>query len=172
MLKAGAAMYGRHHSVQECILTLCKSAGVTAKREVLIDTSGQRPADVYIPSFSRGQPVAYDVTVSHPSQACNTPSDGGAGRQTASERAALSKVELKNRKYLAQCEARGVVFLPLVVCSFGGWLPIGEDLVKELASRSSGRTGVDPGVLQGQYWQRLSTALWRGNARQILHCLA
>ena len=27
-------------------------------------------------------------------------------------------------------------------------------------------------MLQAQYWQRPSLALWRGNARQILHCLA
>jgi hypothetical protein len=40
MLKPGIAMYGRHHAIQECLLSLCRSAGVPAKREVLIDNSG------------------------------------------------------------------------------------------------------------------------------------
>ena len=172
LLKPGVAMYGRHHAVQECILSLCRSAGVPAKREVLIDTSGLRPADVFLPNFSGGLPIAADVTVSHPSQGLTHASDGAAQRCSASERAALDKVDQKNRKYRAQCDARGVQFLPLAVCSFGGWLPQGEDLIKELATRSAGRTGKDEGVVRAQFWERLSIALWRGNARQILHCLA
>jgi len=47
LLKPGLAMYGRHHAVQECLMSLAMSAGVAARREVLIDTStNQRPADV------------------------------------------------------------------------------------------------------------------------------
>ena len=99
LLKPGVAMYGRHHAVQECLLSMCRSAGVPAKREVLIDTSGQRPADVFLPNFSRGQPFAVDVTVSHPSQSSTTRSDGTTHGASASERAALDKVALKNHKY-------------------------------------------------------------------------
>ena len=55
---------------------------------------------------------------------------------------------------------------------FGGWLPEGEKNVQELAVNSAGRTGRDYGIVLMQFWQRLSIALWRGNARQILHCLA
>ena len=172
LLKAGVAMYGRHHAVQECLLTLCRSAGVPAKREVLIDTSGQRPADVFLPNFSRGLPVAVDVTVSHPSQGLTNSGDDAARRLSASERASLDKADLKMRKYHDQCRVRGVEFVPLAVCSFGGWLPQGEVMVKELAARAATRTGVDSGVVQAQFWERLGIALWRGNARQILHCLS
>jgi len=171
MLKPGIAMYGRHHAIQECLLSLCRSAGVPAKREILIDNSGQRPADVFLPNFSQGQPVAADVTVSHPSQAPPNPSDGAAPTLSASERAALVKSDLKNRKYKTQCDARGVAFMPVVVCSFGGWLPEGEELVHELANRSASRSGRDVATTKAQFWERLSIALWRGNARQLLHCL-
>ena len=165
-------MYGRHHAVQECLLGLCSSAGVPAKREVLIDTSGQRPADVFLPNFLRGAAVAIDVTVSHPSQSRAIASDDASHRQSASVRAALDKVDAKDRKYKSQCDARGVHFQAIAVCSFGGWLPEGEDFVKDLASRAAARGGTELGTVLGQYWQRLSLALWRGNARQILHCLA
>ena len=67
MLKPGLAMYGRHHSVQECMIGLCRSAGVAARKEVLVDSSNNRPADVYLPSWSHGVSYAIDVTVSHPS---------------------------------------------------------------------------------------------------------
>ena len=148
LLKPGVGMYGRHHAVQECILSLCRSASVPAKREVLIDTSGQRPADVFLPNFFGGQPVAADVTVSHPSQGLTHARDGGAQVQSASERAALDEVDQKNRKYRRQCEARGVEFVPLAVCTFGGWLPQGEKLIKDLAERSAARTGRDEGTVQ------------------------
>ena len=171
VLRPGFGMYGRHHAVQECLLGLCVSAGVPAKREILIDTSGQRPADVFLPNFFRGTSVAIDVTVSHPSQSTAIASDGASQRRSASERAALDKVDSKHRKYQTQCDARGVHFQAVAVCSFGGWLPNGEDLIKELARRAVGRGGGDFGAILSQYWQRLSLALWRGNARQILHCL-
>ena len=172
VLRLGFAMYGRHHAVQECLLSLCKSSSVPARREVLIDTSGQRPADVYLPNFHRGLPVAIDVTVSHPSQSRAIPGDDVTVSQSASVGAALAKVDAKVRKYQAQCDARGVRFQAIAICSFGGWLQEGEELVKELASRAAARGGGDPGTILAQYWQRLSLALWRGNARQVLHCLA
>ena len=172
VLKPGFAMYGRHHAIQECLLSLCQSSGVPARREVLIDTSGQRPADVYLPNFHRGVPVAIDVTVSHPSQSRSIPGDDVTASQSASVGAALAKVDAKTRKYKAQCDARGVIFQAIAICSFGGWLQEGEELVKELAARAASRGGSEPGIIVAQFWQRLSLALWRGNARQILHCLA
>ena len=116
--------------------------------------------------------MAVDVTVSQPSQSSPIIGDGTRPVASASERAALDKVALKNNKYRAQCEQRGAVFQAVAVCSFGGWLKEGQDLVEELANRCAGRLGQDPGIVAGQYWQRLGVALWRGNARQILHCLA
>ena len=158
--------------MQECVLELCRSAGVPARREVLIDNSGQRPADVYFPSFRRGQPLAVDVTVSHPSQATHTNSDGETVFQSASERAALAKADAKNTKYLRQCQDRGVLFQPVAICTFGGWLPEGIQLIQELAKRGAVRTRQDFSIIVTQYWQRLGIALWCGNTTQILHCLA
>ena len=73
------------------------------------------------------------------------------------------------RKHGSGCNAQGVEFLPLAVCSFGGWLPEGMEFVNALASRVAERTGVGHGVAVSQLWQRLSVTLWRANAQAILH---
>ena len=60
-------------------------------------------------------------------------------------------------------------FLPLVVCSFGGWLPEGEKFIGTVAKRLSDHIGLPLGVVASQLWQRLSISLWRSNARILLH---
>ena len=165
-------MQGRHHAIQESLLSLCQSAGVAARREVLIDpASAQRPADVFLPHWSRGISYAVDVTVTHPSQALHTIRDGVAPVESASAsvRAAEAKAALKTGKYAAQCDAHGVIFVAAAVCCYGGWLPDGERIVNDLAERAAVRSGVASSIVKGQFWQRLSIALWKGNASQILH---
>ena len=110
-----------------------------------------------------------DVTVSHPSQAIILNCDGEAQATSSSACAALDKVALKNNKYRTQCETHGVAFMAAVVCCFGGWLPDGEGLVNDLAERCAVRSGAQVAIVKGQFWQRLSLALWKGNASQILH---
>ena len=170
MKKPGLAMHGRHHGIQECLLSLCRSSGVAARKEVLIDDSGLRPADVYLPQWQRGVSYAVDVTVSHPSQSNLTSSVGVGGSASASIRASEARARQKDLKYKAQCEIRGVEFQAVAICCFGGWLNEGEDIVNDLANRNSSRSGKDVDKIRSQYWQRLSLALWRGNARQLLHC--
>ena len=170
LLKPGLAMYGRHHSIQECLMSLCKSAGVAARREVLIDSSSnQRPADVYLPNWHRGVSYAVDVTVTNPSQSTHTSRDGVASAASASVRAARAKVALKESKYKIQCESHGVSFVAAAICCYGGWLEEGENIVNELAERCAVRGGRDLAITKCQFWQRLSIALWKGNACQLLH---
>ena len=169
MLKPGLAMYGRHHAVQECIIALCRSAGVAARTEVLVDSSNNRPADVYLPCWSHGVSYAIDVTVSHPSQANNASRDGESEGTSASVRAAMAKVVAKNTKYQQQCEAQGIKFVAAAVCCFGGWLEEAEAIIIRLAERSTARLGAALPMVKSEFWQRLSIVLWRGTASQILH---
>ena len=134
-------MYGRHHAIQECLLSLCRSAGVPARKEVLIDASNSRPADVFLPGWHRGVSCAVDVTVTHPSQSNLTVCDGVSERPSASVRAAEAKARQTNTKYSAQCEAQGFSFAAAAVCCFGGWLPDGEHIVETLAERAGYRSG-------------------------------
>ena len=169
MLKPGLVMYGRHHAVQECIISLCRSAGVAARKEVLVDSSNNRPADVYLPCWSRGVSYAVDVTVTHPSQANHIIRDGESQTTSASVRAAVAKVSTKNAKYQQQCEAQGIHFVAAAICCFGGWLEEGEAIINTLAERSAARSGAALALIKSQFWQRLGIALWRGNASQLLH---
>ena len=166
LLRPGLAMHSRHDAVRDCLFEAAKTAGVRPQKEVIVDSSGRRPADVLFPAWSRGRPLAIDVTVTNPSQISSTQSarDG----LNASERAAVAKVSEKERKYKAQCAAKGVEFIAAAVCCYGGWLSEAEEVVKELGTRVAHRTHVSPGLAVGQLWQRIAVALWRGNARQVL----
>ena len=144
--------------------------GARPYRERGVDSSRRRPGDVYLPGWSQGQPLAADVTISHPSQASlATPAREG---DCASIRAAATAARDKVRKHQARCNAQGVEFLPLAVCSFGGWLPEGMEFVNALAARVAERTGLAHGTAVSQLWQRLSVTLWRANAQAILHSTA
>ena len=169
LLRPGLGMHGRHHGIQECLISLCRSAGVAARKEVLIDSSNSRPADVFLPHWSRGVSYAVDVTVSHPSQGITTMRDGEMPTDSASVSAAKAKVAQKTAKYKTQCDAQGVAFVAAAVCCFGGWLPDMEKMINELADRSALRSGFAASVIKAQFWQRLGVALWRGNASQLLH---
>ena len=131
LLKNGAAMYGRHHALRDVLFQAARSAGLRPRREVMVDSSGRRPADVYFPDWSRGEPLAVDVTVTNPSQTTTTLAarDG----VTASELSAMDRDREKNRLYSAQCAAQGVAFMAAPVCCYGGWLPHACTFVTELA---------------------------------------
>ena len=109
--------------------------------------------------------MALDLAMSHPSQGIIA--NQARGDTTASERAALAKVDENNDKCATACANRGVDFLPVILCAFGGRLAPAEDLLSKLASRLAERTGIQPAIASMQLWQLDSTNLWRGNARMI-----
>ena len=104
-----------------------------------------------------GVDLAADVTVSHFSQA--NPSLNASGEDNASVRAANRAANAKVVKHGPACRAQGVDFLPLAVCSFGGWLPEGEKFVRKVAERLAEKSGMDRSVVASQLWQRLSLTL-------------
>ena len=115
-----------------------------------------------------GRPLTVDVTVSHPSQA-SLSNQARTEQQSASLSAAAKLASDKVRKHGARCAAAGVDFLPLAVCSYGGWLPDGVKFVNQLADMLADHSGVSRAITGTQLWQRLSITLWRTNARCILH---
>ena len=91
--RTGVGMYGRHNAIRDVIYEVGNAARLRPCREVAVDSSGQRPADVFFPDWSRGRPLAVDVTVTHFSQAS---SQRNADLSfSASERAAHAKVIAK-----------------------------------------------------------------------------
>jgi hypothetical protein len=81
--------------------------------------------------------------------------------------------QAKNNKYLAACREADDQFIPMVLDAFGGWSPAARYVIQHgcrtLASASSRWTRASA----RQWWtQRLSFALWRGNAQAVQGCLA
>ena len=164
--QSGAGMYGRHHAIRDVIFEAGRAAALRPRREVAVDNSGRRPADVFLPSFSQGRPLCIDVTISHPSQTTTTLQ--ARGGVSASEQAALDKFVQKTRRYGEQCSSSGVDFLPVPVCAFGGMLESSTDFFDCLAARLAEHTGLNRSVAGSQLWQRLSVRLWTGNAKMVL----
>ena len=165
--RTGFGMYGRHHAVRDVIYEIGNAARLRPRKEIAVDSSSQRPADVFFPDWSRGRPLAIDVTVTHFSQASSSQRNADLSF-TASERAAQAKVVAKDRLYKEQCAAQNVDFQAMAVCCYGGWLPDGVEIIKRLAACMAESSGQDRRIITANLWQRISVALWRGNASMVL----
>jgi hypothetical protein len=164
--QAGAGMHGRHHAIRDVIYEAARAGALVPPKEASVDSSGRRPADVFLPSFSQGRPLCVDVTISHPSQ--STLRLQARDGVSASEQAALDKFVLKERDYAELCASRGADFLPEPVCAFGGLLGSSEDFLRTLAARLAEHAGFKLSVAISQLWQRISVSLWAGNAKMVL----
>ena len=122
-----------------------------------------RPADVYLPHWSHGRPVAVDVTVISPLQ-CHTLS------QSASLQGyALSVAEKRKRAvHFEDCRRVGVSFLPLAVETLGGWSQDALVFLRAIGRHLASRFGLPPGEVSHHLLQRLSVTLWHFNAQMWL----
>ena len=92
----------------------------------MVPNSLSRPADILLPTWSRGRPAALDVHVISPLQqqtmgeAASTPGHGlGVG------------VQRKLASHLAACRSAGVDFIPIVAEALGG---LAEDSISTIRS--------------------------------------
>ena len=97
----------------------------------------QKPADIYIPNWSRGEPLAMDITVVSPTQVHLLDYIHTQSEQLC---AAHWREEQKRKKYEQSLDAEHILFVPLAVESFGGWgtasVPIFKTLARMVANRS------------------------------------
>ena len=125
----------------------------------MIPNSKSRPADIFLPTWSRGQPTALDVTVISTLQsltlagAANTP---GYALRVAEER--------KMAAHHDDCRKVGVLFTPLAVESLGGWSEEARRTISKIGQLMGQRLGSPPAETIRHLYQRLSISLWKGNA--------
>ena len=159
------ARIGRHDRLRDVLLHTAAAAALTPRREVQISSASQsRPADLFLPSWRRGQPAALDVTVisslqpATVTQAAHTP---GHALKVAARR--------KNAAHLTSCSRAGVNFIPLAVEALGGWATEAIeticDLARFLGQRSASLSDSSP---RRHLFQRLSVTLQKGNAQLLL----
>ena len=156
---------GRHDRLRDKVFKEAQLASLnpTKERPNLITASLSRPADVYIPYWLDGRRLAFDVSVTSPTQerlilrAAETP--GVAIEQRKST---------KIRGHSDACRQEGIHFYPLVVETFGGWDKEAVDLLKKLARHSARRWGKNDSIQIKHFFQQLSVTLQRGNAALLI----
>ena len=151
----------RHNSLRDSLFCAAQSAALAPRKEVpsLIPGTSSCPADIYLPNWCRGRPAALDVTMISTMQSLTL---AGA---TSTQGHALKVGE--ERKMAAHNEAFrsvGVVFIPLVVESLGGWSEETVHNIFKIGHLLGLRTGAPPSVSTHHLFQRLAISLWRSNA--------
>ena len=129
----------------------------------LIPGSASRPADVFVENWVDGRKIAFDVSVVSPTQ------DAVIHRAAEFPAAAIEmRKAAKNRAHFDNCRAEGIVFMPLVVETFGSWDGDAVKCLKDMARQCARRWGKNNAEEIKQFFQRLSIALQRGNASLLL----
>jgi hypothetical protein len=153
----------RHHSISnECARILAK-AHHNPSREHSLD-GRTRPADVYIPHWTAGRPLALDFAVTHPLQPQSF--DMAGVRVPGSWAEAYASTH--KAKYIEPCMARGVDFQAMVVETYGSWDPAALTILNEIANQYAMHQGIDAPVAADRLLGRLSVTLMRLNARMML----
>ena len=124
----------------------------------------QRPADIYLPIWKRGQPAALDVTciISTMQQltqasAASTP---GYALYVGEERKMAAHAEA--------CRSVGVYFVPIVAETLGGWSELAIDTIKSIGRLQGQRLSIPPPNSTRHLFQRLAISLWKGNATLLI----
>jgi hypothetical protein len=147
----------RHAELNDIIWRSVKKAQIPAVKEPigLVRSNGKRPDGATLVPWSRGKPLAWDVTVPDTyaqSHINETARSSGA----AANRAAV----LKTTKYANLSPTH--IFVPVAIETGGSWNQQAVEFVQDLGKRIS---AVTKEPLETQYlFQRLSIAIQRGNA--------
>ena len=166
-----------HHAARNITSRFADAAGLntTIEQPHLLpprpdDPSGsnlRRPADVYAPSWTHGQPAAFDLAITSPQrQETLSQASLGAGH-------AASQYKGHKRTHLGteeDCRRQGILFVPLVAESSGGWGPSAMATFTRWAKLATGR-GVQPAspkAILPQYLESLCVAIRSAKARAVL----
>jgi hypothetical protein len=147
--------------LRDAIFQAASVAHLNPSREIrgLLPGSEARPADVFLPSWSKGR----DVTVVSPLQvACveRAATEPGYALDFARNR--------KLRQNFEACRAVGVDLIPLPVETLGGWHQDAEAQIMRVARCMARESGGQESVQIKHFFQKLGVLLQRGNAALFL----
>ena len=156
----------RHNSVRDALFSAAQSAALAPRREVpsLIPGTQSRPADVFLPNWSRGRPAALDITIISPLQ--RTTVQGAASTQG---HALLVGEARKYSTHGAPCHSAGITFVPVTFEALGGMSSLATNTVASIGRLLGQRLGLAPQESTRHLFQRLSISLWKGNAALWIH---
>jgi len=126
----------------------------------------RRPADTYVGNWHLGQPAAFDFAVTSGLKI------GGLEGTVRDAKGACTAYVAKKRNYLgtaAHCEAKGLLFVPMVCeAHSGSWDDGAYEVWRKLAKAGELVTGESASLRLQQMLQVLSVTIHRANARAIL----
>ena len=156
-----AEFYTRHQVIVKCLTAFVAAAGVRATNEVQIE-GRERPADIFLDRWTSPDPVAVDVTVTHPL----APSLGLSVRQA--KEAAATKERQKISKYAHLIRDKHLNFIPVGITTFGALGPQATQFVDDAANFYSAKCAVERGVCRRQLVERLQVALLQEVGKRLL----
>ena len=152
---------GRHNAIRDAIYSAAQTAALAPLLEApsLIPGSSSRPADVFVPIWQLGRPAAMDVSVISTLQPLTV-----VGAAASPGYALKVGEDRKLAAHQAGCSEAGILFLPLIVESLGGWNDTALDVISRIGRLLALRSSSSPAETTRHLYQRLSICLWRGNA--------
>ena len=165
--KRGGDVVTRHNRLRDVLVEYCHLAHVGCQVEMGSgwgsEKSRTRPADVLIPNWSLGKPVALDLTVTSPLNAEII--------SEASVTAGSAAYAAEQRKHVAndpKCNELGWVHIPLAVELYGCWGSEARQTLSRLGSRLACQLRCSKSQAIIRLYGNLSITLVRANARALL----
>ena len=155
--RKSAPRHIRHSQLNDLIWRAIKKAHIPASKEPigLSRNDGKRPDGATLVPWSRGKPLAWDVTVPDTYAASHT-------QATAISAGAAAEKASDNEKVKYNDLATTNIFVPIAVQTSGAWCSQSAQFIEDLGRRI---TAVTNEPLETTYlYQRLSVSLQRGNA--------
>ena len=127
----------------------------------------RRPADVYAPSWFHGQPAALDLAITSPQRQDVL---NQASRETGHAAVAYESRKRSHLRTEEECREQGILFVPLVAESSGGWGPSALAAFRKMARRAAGRSGLSTPAqaVLPRFLEQLSVAIRGAKARAVL----
>ena len=158
----------RHNAVQDAIFSLLSANGISVAREVPLAASADahlRPADLLLPNWHGGLPMALDVTVVHGWSTSAAPSHVLRDNW----RPHLRRREvLKHDKYDTACQREGWHF---AAAAFGTWGGLGPEAAKILSRVVKRATAAEDATTQGSSQRRAYETIGVALFRQVWRLL-
>ena len=122
------------------------------------------PGDVYHPDFLHGKPAYFDVTVR------NLLQDILLSQSAVTASIAASRGEVKKDAHHKETVlGAGRIFITSAVETLGVWSPDSLRILREIAVRTTNRSGASTTLAVTIFIEQLSTCLWRHNSQMFLH---
>ena len=153
----------RHDALHDALFSAAQSAALVLRKEVptLLAGSHGHPVNIFLPNWCGGRPASLDVTAISPLQSLTL------ARAASMKGHALQVAEdCKRAAHNANCAAAGVVFLPIVVETLGGWSKEAVFHISKIRRLMGQYLGLPPNETTYHLFQRLAiSACGRG-----MHC--